>query len=404
MLTNVTRLSRRQAIAAGILGTGGLTAGIGGLLSQFRDPSTLSQPVDGEWPSLRGDRQNTAATTIGGPTSNVQVGWERDNQSFSDSTPLVADGQLFIGRIGEPHTFVALDARTGQPQWETPLDDMDWTEQQILTPDGSIVVSAGTRVFSLDQKTGAINWETTFPDVRRVVGLVADDNGTVYVSTSKQVVALDGRDGTTIWNLPLGKPTYPAAILDESMVLGAYSQDSCELVAVSKHAGEVEWSVSIPEIPTSVPVVRDEMAYFTDNAGVTAVSLSEREIGWQFRPQAPEVAHRSHSLWRSFPAVSAERLFVGLKDERVYALDRKTGAVEWSFWAWEDVVSGPVVGAKTVYVTGGSGYLYALDTETGERRWEFETDSQVRGSGVALVDGTVFTSTIGGGVLALEEA
>jgi hypothetical protein len=97
----------------------------------------------------------------------------------------------------------------------------------------------------------------------------------------------------------------------------------------------------------------------------------------------------------SSPAIGADgTVYVGSGDNKVYALDGKTGAKRWVFTTGDVVYSSPAIGADgTVYVGSYDNKVYALDGKTGANRWEFETGDQVSSSPAIGADGTVYVGS-----------
>lgn len=86
----------------------------------------------------------------------------------------------------------------------------------------------------------------------------------------------------------------------------------------------------------------------------------------------------SRLIWRTFvggscrgsATVAGNMVYVGATDSKLYALDKATGAVKWSFPTGGDVCTKPLVVGDTVYFGSGDGKLYAVST-TGQRKWTF---------------------------------
>ena len=75
--------------------------------------------------------------------------------------------------------------------------------------------------------------------------------------------------------------------------------------------------------------------------------------------------------------VSGDKVFVGTYAGNLYALDRDTGAVKWTYPAGNLIVGSPAVDGGTVYVgslgdLARPGYIHAVDPATGQRKWRFE--------------------------------
>ena len=71
------------------------------------------------------------------------------------------------------------------------------------------------------------------------------------------------------------------------------------------------------------------------------------------------------TLWSS-PGIGADgTVYVGSNDNKIYALDSKTGAMKWEFVTGDNVSSSPAIGADgTIYVGSVDRKFYALKTES----------------------------------------
>jgi polyvinyl alcohol dehydrogenase (cytochrome) len=126
-------------------------------------------------------------------------------------------------------------------------------------------------------------------------------------------------------------------------------------------------------------------------AGLTIAELPRLRVKWAF----------------GFPGVSASgsqisivgrRAFVGSRNGMIYALDRATGCIQWTFEADAGVRSTPVVGRRgsgeaLLFFGDAHAQVYAVDALTGSLRWkvkvETHPDATITG-GVAYDDGRLF--------------
>ena len=80
-----------------------------------------------------------------------------------------------------------------------------------------------------------------------------------------------------------------------------------------------------------------------------------------------------------------------------------TGAQKWTFLTGDNVQSSPAIGADgTVYVGSRDNKVYALDGATGAKKWEFLTGGFVESSPAVGADGTVYVGSFDGKVYAIE--
>jgi len=97
---------------------------------------------------------------------------------------------------------------------------------------------------------------------------------------------------------------------------------------------------------------------------------------------------------RSSPAIGSDgTVYVGSYDNKLYAINGKSGVKLWEFETGGYVHSSPSIGSDgTVYV--GSGLtLYAINGESGVKLWEFETKGDVESSPAIGSDGTVYVGS-----------
>jgi len=100
---------------------------------------------------------------------------------------------------------------------------------------------------------------------------------------------------------------------------------------------------------------------------------------------------------KSSPAVDVDRVYVGVDDGELIALDRRSGAIAWHFrthryqveLATTDPIhlgihGSPALDENNVYIGDYSGYLYALDKVSGELRWESLLGGSIGASPVVL--------------------
>lgn len=97
----------------------------------------------------------------------------------------------------------------------------------------------------------------------------------------------------------------------------------------------------------------------------------------------------SRLLWREFlggscrgtATVAGNTVYVGATDMKLYALNKKTGYIRWSYLTGGDVCTKPLVVEDTVYFGSGDGSLYAVGTN-GKLKWTFPAKAGIYSSPV----------------------
>ncbi|MFC2016225.1 PQQ-binding-like beta-propeller repeat protein [Chloroflexota bacterium] len=91
----------------------------------------------------------------------------------------------------------------------------------------------------------------------------------------------------------------------------------------------------------------------------------------------------------SSPAVVDDTIYVGSRDNKLYALDATTGTKRWEYKTDSWVESSPAIVNGVVYFGSNDGSLYALDAHSGEKLWDFKTKYAIMSS-PAVANGIVY--------------
>lgn len=90
--------------------------------------------------------------------------------------------------------------------------------------------------------------------------------------------------------------------------------------------------------------------------------------------------------------MSEGTVFIGSRDNFIYAIDSASGDEVLSFETGDSVVRTPAVVDSTVYVGSWDGNLYALDATSGDEQW-----TNPNGGGTftpAIADGTINSGSV----------
>jgi eukaryotic-like serine/threonine-protein kinase len=126
-------------------------------------------------------------------------------------------------------------------------------------------------------------------------------------------------------------------------------------------------------------------------------------LGAIFSRQSQDDADRPLDGVYGLPALTGDLLLVSSYDHNLYAFDRSTGELVWSFSAEEGIVGGVTVYEGMAYFGASDYRVYAVDIATGEPAWEapFATDNWVWG-GPAVDDTRVYVGSMDHHVYALD--
>ena len=330
--------------------------------------------------------------------------------------------------MGERPVGMAWMVRTEGPVRSTPL-----------VVDGEVFVGSGDGgLYSIDRRDGAVRWRY---DAGAAVASSPALAGGLVLATSRDNVlhAVDRRTGRRVWTAataadapwPWGHESGDV-YLSSPVVVGErvlFGSGDGGLYAVSLSDGRRLWRYatagrvrSTPAVAGDVVVVgsSDGRVHFVDLATGRARARHDTEGAGLF---SGDFGFDRRSV-QSTPAVAGGRVFVGAKDGFLYALDLATGERLWRedhevSWVvggpavvdgvvftgtsdrqwvqaldaatgrelWKNVVGGtvwtsPAVAGETVYVGSGAGLVFALDRRTGETRWSYRAGGRVHSSPV----------------------
>ncbi len=176
-----------------------------------------------DWPTLRHDAQRSGGTPAELPAA-LRVLWEAQPGGDSLSSPVVADGVVFVASTDE-HQLCALDAGSGEVRWRYTAGGR--IDSPPTVEAGRALFGAGDgRAYCLDAADGALVWRLrAAPEDRRIVvseqvesvwpahGSVLVRDGLAcfaagrhtYVDGGVRFHAVDVKDGTLRWQAHLSR-------------------------------------------------------------------------------------------------------------------------------------------------------------------------------------------------------
>jgi outer membrane protein assembly factor BamB len=233
-----------------------------------------------------------APTFLREEADRLSVGWTGAGSDWFDSH-VVVDGSLVIGQSRGSAAVVRLALQDGRELWRAPL--VAWSQDITVTVDGGAVdrsavyatwqeydpeaptptMTIPRRVRAYDLATGAARW--TFDFSAEPDGLVVRD-GVIVAVQDGALLFIDGATGT-VRVRPALRPLNGRLLADEDQVIAL---DEGEIVAFELATGRERW-----------------------------------------RTQAPFTGRPTLTRW-------AESVLVSTIAGKVVALDRRTGALQWS--------------------------------------------------------------------------
>ena len=410
--------SRRALLAgaAGLIAAGGLAETI------HLGPITAPEPAPDTWPQVRYGPANTAGNPDAVIPEEPTIDWQAVAlPSSNDTCVVVGPDTVYLGGAG----VAAFQRADGSKRWraEAPGHFLSLVGGTLFgasrsTPPG---VDAGTiGPVAIEVADGSLRWQAD--EQRRIYHLLASD-GAVYVGDHGRLLAFDSKTGRRRWSIARGYDAETFPMVHRGTLYGGLER----LVRFEPR--------SLLDLTTlSGPAMRWETDYFDEMGPPTAVTDRIVFGSYQTHPTRRDPAlvafdtETGEQRWGVFeqkpedeffqvstPAVVGIDGFVGLRgsgdDHRRYAIAKVTltdGVVRWEraldqrVWqvaaGKERVVIGTAVPQDHPEAPKGS--VRAYDRGNGREQWRIPTESPV--GSLALADGTVFASTVRGGLLALR--
>src|SRR5262245_30795860 len=117
------------------------------------------------------------------------------------------------------------------------------------------------------------------------------------------------------------------------------------------------------------------------------------EVVWQFETQW--IKGRLHedpwggSSWPGQPSIDTKQVYFGSADGNLYALNRETGKLVWSFKTGDSLKATPTIAGDRIIASGLDYYVYCLNARDGSLIWKFKTGFEVDCS-AAVIDGRIY--------------
>ena len=330
--------------------------------------------------TFRFDNKHTGVAP--GPAGPALDGlrWKFGTKGPVRSSPVLAAGLVIFGS-GDGNLY-ALEAGSGRERWRQALGGAVASAPAVSG--GLVVATARERVVSaVDLETGRprwrfetdkdlpFEWEWDFwlssPTISGKNVYVGSGDGNLY--------ALELSTGRKLWQFPTGGRVRSTPAVDGGVVYVG-SMDG-KLYALDAATGRSIWTFE-----------------------TEGVRIDQQEAGFDRRSIV------------SSPAVSGDLVFVGSRDARLYAVDRKTGRERWRFghkidsmegtpeFSW--VLGSPALSDGLVLTGSSDGHFFnAIEAGPGKEVWRFKTPENVLSSG-ALAGGQVFFGCEDGHLFALD--
>jgi len=375
-----------------------------------------STSLPGEWAMFRHDPGHTGAAGASSILPQGKIKWVFTTDSNIHSSPVVADGNVYIG--ARDNKLYALDAATGTQRWE--YETGSWVETSPTIANGVVYIGSNDgKLYALNAHSGTKLWDfqTRYP----IMSSPAVAGGIVYCgSDDYYLYALDATKGTKLWNFDTLSPVASSPVVANGIVYVGSSGDLS--YALNALNGRLRLHFKTLFSVFAAPAVSDGTVYFsTDNGRLFAVDGSARSWPYEHEikpywtqlwlmgvPLMPAPPPQSGLLWQlnlgkkvtSFPVIAEDTLYIAA-DDKLLAIDLQSRQKSWEFKPEGAIRVSPAVANGIVYTISENGRLYALDAATGKTLWDMDIGGKATSS-PTVANGTIYISTDDGKLYAIE--
>ncbi len=313
--------------------------------------------------------------------------WSAETRFGFDASPAI--GQKFVFVADQDGAVSAYDRQTGEVAWKWQGVYGDYfSSSPLLLGKLLLAASSSGALVVFDAGTGEVLQNINVGD--GVSGSPTWSGDTVFITNQKrEVLALQAGDDIAgfsfhqVWQYSfttegdLARTLHADPVGVDNIIYAAlYGGD---LLAVDAANGGGQLLAQFGEKIEGTPVYSDGILFIATRAGsVLAYDLNRQQTLWRAQ---------TGGNFRFGPAVDSERVYVHSTggDQKVYALDRRTGAIVWQLDAPKGS-STPVLGNGLLYVSAEA--ILALNPATGDLQWR-STPFTSLGS-LAVYEGLVY--------------
>lgn len=368
-------------VAAGLLG-GCDQAGMPAVAADAASAGGTAEVAPRSWPIYRGNSTLTGVAA-GSIPARPDLLWTYSTGDHAiASSPVVADGRVFVGADdGKVH---AVDLKTGAGIWTFTTEDI--VEAPPLVHDGRVYIgSSDMRFYALDAANGELLWSIETDD--QVLGganHVTSPDGRTWIlfgSYDSRLYCVDAETGEQQWMYETDHHVHGTpAVVGDAVVFGGCD---AALHVVEVATGTLRAKVQLCDdchIAGSVGV-RDDTVYFGHygNAFI-AVDLADTSIAWEY--------DGGRFAFFSSPAIGPERIVFGGRDKKLHCASRADGTPLWTFPTRRKVDGSPIICGDKVVFGSGDGQLYIVSLADGTELWSYDVGRSIFSS-PAVADGVV---------------
>jgi outer membrane protein assembly factor BamB len=316
--------------------------------------------------------------------------------SASKSSPIVMGDILYVG--SDSGYLYALDKSTFKVLWKfriRPQGEYGIHATAAVQNDRVFIGGYDGYLYTLDRFTGELL------DQRKLGGSIGASpviwHNRLYVGVETpdpdgylDCVDLEtyNRCFDTYW---MGDHTHSTPTIDDDTQTVFIGSNNEWFYAFNAMTGELKWKYETGgEIKSTAAIAGDLVLVTSWDTNLYAFDKRSGEVVWTF-------AAIQRSMSSPAIDIDAQRVYFGSHDSYLYCVDLKTGQLIWKYLTGEKITSSPAIATadpdnrKVVVVGSADGNIYWLDAANGSTIYTFATQDRVT-SVPLIADGRVYVS------------
>lgn len=244
--------------------------------------------------------------------------WATDNTTLR---PVTFDGNVLF--VAGETTLEAWDIKSGERLWKQPLDVAADFRPRLA---GDKILAVGrTFISAWDRKTGEKRWSYR---PKHPIGAPTYHDNRIFLGVGHFMTSLDAATGKVLWSRP--------------------EQENKGIWYSPTHFG------------------KDAVLFGTGGGYLYSLAPDTGEVRWKINQAKKWQYLRQHHI-------SGATLVAGGYKDNIFGIDAATGNVKWN-WYSGNFINSHLVYDGAAYLWSPTGWVYALDAKTGAINWRAKSD------------------------------
>jgi outer membrane protein assembly factor BamB len=347
------------------------------------------------WTTLQGDEGRTGYTESPAPDSN-QTYWRFQTGGPITSSPVASAGMVFVASTDG--YLYAVNVTNGAKIWDC------WIGTDVNSPtvaNGNIfITSKSGTVHAINMYTGVEIWNKSLGE-EAGFGAPLIVGSRVFVNGNQTVFAFNEAVGVSLYSHQIPHANGIAPLIYDNGLIVAVALRGTEIGLDGFEALDGMGRFWVTLTPTVIETVRSGATIGGGKTFVVIVNLNGNSSVFGLNEFGMRDWERQlDGVTEASPAFAYNTVYISTSSA-TYALDAENGTVKWSRPLDGGYsVSSPAVADGKVYFGLDNGYVYALDALTGDIIWSYKTEGSVQSS-PAISDGLLYVGSNDGNLYAI---